>query len=59
MLRQHEPNDDALFPKRDAQAFYNVGNKEEVEWVIDEILAHQWVTNKVEFLVRWNLGDST
>ena len=59
VLRQHEPNDDVLFLKRDVQAFYDVGNKEEVEWVIDEILAHQWVTNKVEFLVRWNLGDST
>ena len=59
VLRQHKPNDDALFPKRDAQAFYNMGNKEKVEWIIDEILAHQWTANKVEFLVRWNLGDST
>jgi len=49
----------ALFPKRDAQAFYDVGNNEEVEWVVDEILAHRWADNKVEFLVKWNLGDTT
>ena len=59
VLRQHEPNDDALFPKQDMQAFYDVGNEEEVEWVIDGVLAHRWAGTKVKFLVRWNLGDST
>ena len=59
VLRQHEPNDDMLFPKQDAQAFYDVGNEEEVKWVIDEVLAHRWAGTKVEFLVNWNLGDST
>jgi len=59
VLKPHKPNDDVLFPKQDAQVFYDVGNNEEVEWVVDEILAHRWADNKVEFLVKWNLGDTT
>jgi len=59
LLRQHEPNDDRLFLKWDAQAFYDMGNPDNAEWLIDEITAHRWVGNKVEFLVKWNLGDST
>jgi len=26
---------------------------------VDEITAHRWVGNKIEFLVKWTLGDST
>jgi len=59
LLRRHEPNDDRLFPKWDAQAFYDMGNPDNAEWLINEITAHRWVGNKVEFLVKWNLGDST
>jgi len=42
-----------------AQAFYDMGNPGDAEWLVDEITAHCWVGNKVEFLVKWNLGDST
>jgi len=59
LLRRHEPNDDRLFPKRDTQAFYDMGNPDNAKWLVDEITAHRWVGNKVEFLVKWNLGDST
>ena len=59
LLRRHEPNDDRLFLKQDAQAFYDMGNPDDTEWLVDEITAHRWVGNKVKFLVKWNLGDST
>ena len=59
LLRAYEPNDDTLFPKRDAQAFYNVSNDDDAEWVVDELIAHRWRGNHVEFLVKWNLGDTT
>jgi len=59
LLRWHKPNNDRLFPKRDAQVFYDMGNPDNAEWLVDEITAHRWVGNKVEFLVKWNLGDST
>jgi len=26
---------------------------------VDEILTHQWKGSKLEFLIRWNLGDTT
>ena len=42
LLRAHEPNDDTLFLRRDAQAFYDVGNDNEAEWVVDELLTHRW-----------------
>ena len=58
-MRRHEPNDDGLFPKQDAQAFYDMDSPDDAEWLVDEIIAHGWMGNKVEFFVKWNLGDST
>lgn len=58
LLCQHDKNDDILFPRRDVQAFYDIRQVIEDKWVVDEIIAHHWTGNKVEFLVRWNLGDS-
>ena len=55
LLWAHEPNNDTMFPRRDAQAFYN----DKAEWVVDELLAHRWKGTQIEFLVRWNLGDTT
>ena len=31
LLQAHEPNDDTMFPRRDAQVFYDVGNDEDAE----------------------------
>jgi hypothetical protein len=59
LLRQHEEHNDVLFPKRDTQAFYNVGQTDEDKWLVNEIMAHHWARNKVEFLVKWNLEDPT
>ena len=29
-------------------------NPDNAKWLIDEITAHWWMGNKVEFLVKWN-----
>jgi transposase InsO family protein len=59
LLKPHIPNDDARFPTRDVRVFYDFGQDADVEWEVDEILAHQWVGKALKFLVKWNLGDST
>ena len=59
LLCRYERNDDVLFPKRDTHAFYDVGQSDEDEWFVDKIIAHRWAGNKIEFLIKWNLGDST
>ena len=59
LLRRHEPNDDALFPGREARSYYDFGNDDQQEWLVDEILSHRWDGRRIEFLVRWTLGDCT
>ncbi|KZP17241.1 hypothetical protein FIBSPDRAFT_747368, partial [Athelia psychrophila] len=58
-LRPHYGNNDALFPRREVKTFYDFGDNDEGEWVVDEIIAHQWKGRTLSFLVRWNLGDTT
>jgi hypothetical protein len=58
-LRPHVKNDDELFPHRDPKLFYDFGEPDDTEWLVDEILAHRWVGKKVQFQVKWNLGDTT
>lgn len=58
-LRKHEPNNDELFPHRDPKLYYDFGEPDDTEWLVDEIVAHRWTGNKIEFSVRWNLGDTT
>ena len=52
-------NDDILFPKRDTKVYYNFGNNEDQEWLIEEILAYKWTNNDLEFQVKWMAGDIT
>ena len=52
-------NDDILFPKRDTKVFYDFGNDEDQEWLVEEILAHNWTNNNLELQVKWTLGDVT
>jgi hypothetical protein len=52
-------SDDTIFPRRKVHAFYDFGNAEDDEWLVDDILTHQWKGNTVSFLVQWNLGDTT
>jgi len=58
-LRPYVKNDEKIFPHREAHAFYDFGEDDDQEWLVDEILIHQWKSNKLEFLIRWNLGDTT
>jgi hypothetical protein len=58
-LRPHFANDDALFPHREAHVFYDFGNPDDQEWLVEEILAHKWDRNTLVFQVHWNLGDTT
>ena len=42
LVQPYIKNDDILFPKRDTKVFYNFGNNEDQEWLVEEILAHNW-----------------
>ena len=59
LLHQYKRNDNVLFSKRDMHVFYDVGQSNEDEWFINKIITYQWAGNKIKFLVKWNLGDST
>ena len=59
LLRLHHANDDALFPNRKKEEPYDFGAPEGAEWYVDEIIGHRWIGRNIEFLVKWNLGDST
>jgi len=52
-------NDDKIFSKCEVYTYYDFGNAEDEEWLVDNILAHHWEGNRVSFLVQWNLGDTT
>jgi len=59
LLRPHSPNNDALFQNRTKVQLYDFGAPDEMEWYVDEIVSHHWKGRNIEFLVKWNLGDST
>ena len=60
LIRKFIANNDKLFPKRDAKSFYDFGQDDEQEWLVEEITSHQWPNLKeLELEVRWMLGDTT
>jgi hypothetical protein len=59
LLRPHEPNDNVIFPSREAQRFYDFGVPDDQEWFVDEIVRHEWTGNQVKFWVKWTAGDYT
>jgi len=59
LLRPHNSNEDVLFPSRRKAQPYDFGAPDETEWYVDEIISHHWKGRNIEFLVKWNLGDST
>jgi len=59
LLRPHNPNDNVLFPSRRKVQPYDFGAPDETEWYVNEIVGHCWKGRNIEFLVKWNLGDST
>lgn len=59
-LRPHVPNDDAIFPGREALAYYDFGQDPESEWVVRDIESHRWTPAAGhEFYVRWEFGDAS
>ena len=58
-MRPFNKNNNKVFPNREVQVYHDIGDAEDNEWLVDEILAHQWNKNSVLFLVQWNLGDTT
>ena len=58
-LRRHEPNDDEVFPHREAHVFYDFGDDPEREYLVDDIVAHEWDGGSVRFLVQWTSGDTS
>ena len=52
LLWTHEPNDDTMFPRRDTQAFYDVSNNKDAEWVVDKLVTHRWKKTQIKFLVK-------
>ena len=58
-LRQHEPNDDALFLCQEVKVFYDFGEDLNKEWLVEAIIGHRWNGCHLECEVRWNLGDTT
>src|SRR6266481_5796496 len=60
LIRAHMSNDDGRFLCCDTKSCYDFGSTDEPEWFVNEILAHRWVSqNRLEFQVRWTLGDVT
>ena len=58
-LRRHKPNDETLFPHREANTFYDLGAPGDLEWTVDRILAHKGRGTSLRFKVLWSLGDET
>ena len=52
------PNDDALFPGREALKYYDFGTDTDQEWLVDEITNHWWAP-RLEFYVQWTYSNAT
>jgi hypothetical protein len=60
LLPSHFPLQDLKFPNHTQPEPYNLGIPEDQEWFIDEIIGHRWAgPKKIEYQVRWSLGDTT
>ena len=40
LMCQYEENNNVLFPRRDAQVFYDVRQTDKEEWIVDKVIAH-------------------
>jgi hypothetical protein len=59
LLKPHHPSDDSAFPNRLQPEPYDFGVTDDHEWFVDEIIGHRWKGKKIEYEVRWSLGDTT
>lgn len=58
-LRHHEPNDETMFPHREANVWCDLGSPNDLEWKVDRIIGHKGRGKCLKFNVRWLLGDKT
>jgi hypothetical protein len=59
LLKPYYPSYDSVFPNRLQPEPYDFGVTDDHEWFVDEIIRHRWKGKKVEYEVRWSLGDTT
>jgi hypothetical protein len=59
LLKPHLPSNDSAFPNRIQPEPYDFGIDDDHEWFVDEIIGHRWKGKKIEYEVRWSLGDTT
>ncbi|GLB37195.1 putative DNA RNA polymerase [Lyophyllum shimeji] len=60
LLRPYHAASDTMFPNRAQPEPYDFGAPDDHEWFVDEILGHRWTQDKkLEYEVRWSLGDTT
>ena len=57
-LWPYKPNNDILFPGREALAYCDFGDDPDQEWYVDAIINHQWAPG-LEFEVQWTYGDNS
>lgn len=60
LLKPYHASSDMLFPDRTQPGPYDFGTPPNQEWFVDDLIGHRWTEdNKLEFEVRWSLGDTT
>jgi hypothetical protein len=60
LLRPYQASSDALFPNRATPEPYDFGAGDDQEWYVDDIIGHRRNNlGKLEYEVRWSLGDTT
>ena len=50
-LRPYYANNNASFPHHEAHMFYDFGTPDDQEWLVEEILSHQWDKNRLSFQI--------
>ncbi|KAF8235191.1 hypothetical protein L208DRAFT_1174562, partial [Tricholoma matsutake] len=64
LLHPYFPSDDTLFPNRRCLDPYDFGVPDDMEWWVEEIMAHRWKAHRwkgraLELEVKWSVGEST
>lgn len=59
LLCPYHANNDTLFPNRSQPDPYDFGADDDAEWFVEDIVSHRWNKSKLEFEVKWSLGETT
>ena len=58
-IRPYHASDADRFPGREPHRFYDFGQPDRQEWVVERILDHQWNKNELLLKVHWATGDDS